>query len=174
MSQPITRFRGENFFLSNMADVPAGIITTSGVTVPNVEVAYQAGKFALVTDVNTILAVSDGKLAKRQAHEMLHEGCPAADDWDAIKVPFMTSLVRQKFWRDRELGTRLIGTADRRLAEGNPWGDNFWGDSPEGSNHGANHLGKILMKVRREVKQNRELERKLNSWSIDTHFSSRV
>jgi hypothetical protein len=40
------------------------------------------------------------------------------------------------------------------LVEGNRWGDQFWGvDLRTGL--GENHLGKILMKVRDELRSNR-------------------
>jgi hypothetical protein len=63
----------------------------------------------------------------------------------------MESLVKEKFTRDTELGAKLVATGDEELVEGNYWGDTFWGVC---RGVGQNHLGKILMKVREELRSN--------------------
>lgn len=58
---------------------------------------------------------------------------------------------RKNFNQHPELVGLLIGTGDKILIEGNHWGDACWGvDTRTGQ--GENHLGKILMKVRGELK----------------------
>lgn len=42
----------------------------------------------------------------------------------------------------------LINTGDAELIEGNSWGDTFWGEC---NGIGENNLGKILMKIRKEI-----------------------
>lgn len=42
-----------------------------------------------------------------------------------------------------------MATRDRMLIEGNDWGDTFWGMV---DGEGENNLGKILMRVREEIK----------------------
>jgi hypothetical protein len=71
------------------------------------------------------------------------------EDWDLVKVKVMEAIVRAKF-EDPELATRLLATGDAELEEGNSWGDRFWG-TVNGKGH--NHLGKILMMVRAEIKE---------------------
>lgn len=44
---------------------------------------------------------------------------------------------------------KLLATRDRMLIEGNDWGDTFWGMV---DGEGENNLGKILMRVREEIK----------------------
>ena len=44
----------------------------------------------------------------------------------------------------------LLSTEDSSLVEGNDWNDKFWGVC---QGKGLNHLGRILMKVRKEVKE---------------------
>jgi predicted NAD-dependent protein-ADP-ribosyltransferase YbiA (DUF1768 family) len=56
--------------------------------------------------------------------------------------------VREKF-KNEELAQLLIDTDDHELIEGNWWHDYFWGVC---NGKGENHLGKILMDVREELK----------------------
>jgi len=50
---------------------------------------------------------------------------------------------------------KLLETGDRELIEGNYWKDTFWGvyKDPLGHKHGLNHLGKLLMRIRFEIKE---------------------
>jgi ribA/ribD-fused uncharacterized protein len=70
-------------------------------------------------------------------------------DWEQVKILIMTSLVRDKFTRHQDLKEQLLATGDAELIEGNWWGDTFWGVC---KGKGENHLGKVLMKVREELK----------------------
>ena len=61
-------------------------------------------------------------------------------------------LYRAKFTQNEDLKWRLIGTGDAYLEEGNTWHDTCWGvDAKTGE--GLNHLGRILMKVRDELRE---------------------
>jgi predicted NAD-dependent protein-ADP-ribosyltransferase YbiA (DUF1768 family) len=62
----------------------------------------------------------------------------------------MTMVVRAKFTQNRILADKLIATGDTELIEGNNWRDYFWGMC---NGKGKNNLGKILMKVREELRQ---------------------
>jgi N-glycosidase YbiA len=70
-------------------------------------------------------------------------------DWETAKFEVMEVCVRAKFTRHKDLGVQLVATGDALLEEGNTWGDRIWGVF-EGQ--GENRLGKILMKVRSELK----------------------
>lgn len=81
-------------------------------------------------------------------------------DWDAVKGQVMLALVRDKFARNRALEEALLATGARRIEEGNTWGDIYWGISlraiPErgiAAGDGENHLGRILMQVRDELRR---------------------
>ena len=63
----------------------------------------------------------------------------------------MEDIVRAKFTQNQELKQQLIGTGDAYLEEGNTWHDTCWGVDLK-TGEGQNHLGKILMKVRQELK----------------------
>lgn len=69
-------------------------------------------------------------------------------NWDQIKLDVMYELVKQKFATD-PLRMYLLRTGTREIQEGNYWGDTFWGTV---NGEGENHLGKILMRVREEIR----------------------
>lgn len=70
-------------------------------------------------------------------------------DWKQIKLKVMENLLRQKFSQGTELSQKLLETYPKELIEGNTWNDTFWGVC---NNVGKNNLGKLLMKIRRELR----------------------
>lgn len=57
-----------------------------------------------------------------------------------------------KFTQNPILAQRLLDTGEARIAEGNYWGDLFWGvDDVTGE--GENHLGRLLMELRQRFRQ---------------------
>ena len=63
--------------------------------------------------------------------------------------------MRQKFTRHLDLREKLLATGDAELIEGNTWRDMTWGavwNKDKGRWVGKNNLGRILMKVRDELK----------------------
>ena len=65
-----------------------------------------------------------------------------------IKDDVMYNVVKAKF-NIKYLKQMLINTGDAELIEGNSWNDTYWGVC---SGRGQNKLGKILMRVREELK----------------------
>jgi len=141
----IVEFQGEYRWLSNFWPSP---VEYCGVVYPTVEHAYQAAKTLLPGERRRVREAETPGKAKR-----LGATLTVRSDWEDIKLSVMLNLVRQKF-SDPELGRKLLGTGDALLVEGNRWGDRFWGvDLRTGL--GENHLGKILMRVRDELRANR-------------------
>ena len=68
-------------------------------------------------------------------------------DWEDIKDDVMLEGLYRKFTND-ELAEWLLDTGDEELVEGNWWGDRYWGVC---NGIGQNKLGKLLMKVREEL-----------------------
>lgn len=64
-----------------------------------------------------------------------------------MKLGVMLELVQKKF-HPIFMQNRLLATDNAELVEGNYWGDRFWGVC---KGEGENHLGKILMRVRKEL-----------------------
>lgn len=135
----IDSFTGEHRFLSNFW--PAEV-ELDGIIFPSVEHAYVAAK-TLDPEVRAeIRLVNTAGQVKRFGRKLV-----LRPDWDEVKLSVMEDLVRQKF-QHPELAKLLLATGDEELVEGNTWGDTFWGEC---FGSGANHLGKILMKVRDEL-----------------------
>ena len=61
----------------------------------------------------------------------------------------MYDICYAKFTQNEELKSRLLATGTHLLEEGNTWGDKIWGTV---DGEGENHLGKILMRVRKELR----------------------
>jgi hypothetical protein len=136
----INRFDGDYFFLSNFYPSP---VTMYGEIYPTVEHAFQAAKCFSPADREAIRQASTPGIAKRMGRlaTLIH-------DWDELRVPIMTELVRRKFEGNSQLRYLLLATTPHELIEGNTWGDRFWGVY---QGVGENHLGKILMQIREEV-----------------------
>ena len=70
-------------------------------------------------------------------------------DWEDVKFDVMYDIVKAKFTQNEDLKRKLLDTEGYYLEEGNNWGDKIWGVV---NGVGENHLGKILMRVRNELK----------------------
>ncbi len=139
---PITSFSGEYRFLSNFW--PAKVFVF-GVELPSVEHAYVVIKCDLLSVdlLDLIKTMTPGQV------KAIGRKYPMVENWDSLKDNLMLDFVRQKF-NNPELQKLLLATGDRELVEGNTWNDTYWGQCPIGV--GQNKLGKILMKVRNEIK----------------------
>lgn len=137
----ITSFSGDHRFLSNFWPSP---VTYQGVEYPTVEHAYQAAKTLDLDERKAIAGVLTPSQAKR-----LGKTVHLREDWEQVKIGIMASLLRQKFSKASLCGSWLLATGDAVLVEGNRWGDTFWGAC---GGKGQNHLGKLLMQLREEIK----------------------
>lgn len=137
----IHRFEGRFAFLNNFH---ACEVEYHGQLYPSVEHAFQAAKACNEFDRARILAARTPGEAKRLGNRI-----KLRSDWEEKKIRIMHALVRSKF-TNSTLRAMLIATGEAKLVEGNHWGDSFWGVC---NGVGKNHLGKILMKVRREVQR---------------------
>ena len=66
-----------------------------------------------------------------------------------MKDEIMEKAVRAKFTQHRSLQKKLISTGNKRLVEDSPK-DYYWGIGKKRT--GKNMLGKILMKIRAEIR----------------------
>jgi ribA/ribD-fused uncharacterized protein len=136
----ITHFDVQWNFLSNfyMCDV-----IYKGKSYPSVEHAYQASKVLDTKNhelVRTAPTAGESKILGRLYHDN--------ENFDNEKLDIMETLVRDKFTRSQYLKALLGLTTDAYIIEGNTWNDTFWGVC---NGKGDNHLGKILMKIRKEL-----------------------
>ena len=147
----ISAFRGPHDFLSNFY---AADVELEGAEYPTVEHAFQAAKTADFAERRAIKNAKTASEAKRMGRKIKRRS-----DWFDVSLVIMEMLVRQKFTRYPELKSKLLETGDIKLIEGNNWNDRFYGavyDTKRNEWVGENHLGKILMKVREELKQEAE------------------
>lgn len=135
----INKFDGDYSFLSNFYDAP---VEYRGITYRNSEAAYQAQK---TLDMNIRKEFSDlsGAEAKKKA-----QAIDLRTDWDDVKVTVMYEIVHNKFAQNPDIRDLLVATDDAEIVEGNYWNDTFWGVC---NGTGKNMLGKILMRVRKEM-----------------------
>lgn len=149
MTEKISTFRGKNAFLSNFYPC---MVEFDGDLYPSVENAFQAAKTLDKNDRMNFQVIDSPALAKH-----LGKHVKLRDDWEQVKLDIMHHLVYDKFTRchpfesQHQLQERLLDTGDAYLEEGNNHGDKFWGTV---NGAGANHLGKILMSVRDEIREN--------------------
>lgn len=136
----INEFRGKYFFLSNFYEVP---VTYMSITYRNNEAAFQAQKVSSEDEHKTFSDLNPSDAKKKGRHVQLRH------DWEKIKFNIMYEICKAKFSQNEELKNRLIATDDEYLEEGNTWGDKIWGTV---NGIGENRLGKILMRVREELK----------------------
>jgi ribA/ribD-fused uncharacterized protein len=140
---PIDSFKGPYAFLSNFHPAP---VSLDEDVYPTVEHAYQAAKTLSPDERTKVRNASTPGQAKRMGRKVTFRS-----DFDLIKIDVMYNLLKAKFaWYD--LQSFLMDTGSRELIEGNEWGDTFWGvDRRTGT--GRNHLGKLLMRVRSEIRE---------------------
>ena len=136
----IDSFEGKYSFLSNFYSCS---INYRGEVFPSVEHAFQAAKTNDILKIKEIKNASSPGRAKRLGRKV-----DIRQDWESVKIRIMAKLVLQKF-TDPVLAKKLIATGDADLIEGNIWYDTFWGVC---DGEGQNHLGRILVAVRTNIK----------------------
>jgi N-glycosidase YbiA len=158
----INSFSGKFEFLSNFSPHPVFI---EDIRFPTAEHAFQAMKTTDPGARQLIARLPTPGKAKRVGRQI-----DLRPDWEDIKLEVMWFIVLAKFRQNTWIRRQLWLTRNAELIEGNHWGDRFWGmtldnecgQRPETCKWGnacadcrewtgENHLGKILMEVRREL-----------------------
>lgn len=147
----ISEFDKEWAFLSNFY---WSEIEFEGITYPTNEHFFQAMKTLDINERRAIAnALTPGK-AKRMGRRVT-----LRSDWEEVKEEVMFLGLCLKF-ADDQLADWLLETGDEELVEGTTWHDNEWGNCTcEKCKNipGKNKLGKLLMKVRGMIKEERGL-----------------
>lgn len=139
-NEPIAEFQGEYRFLSNFWITP---VEYEGIVYPSSEHAFQAAKSLNTEERLKIAQLKGPKEAKAAGYKVT-----LRPDWETTKDAIMFQLLEIKF-RDPVLRQKLLDTGDRRLIEGNHWGDFYWGVC---GGRGQNKLGALLMLLREVLK----------------------
>ncbi len=111
---------------------------------------YQAQKFVGTQDQTLCQRIHNApspEIAAAIGRDPLHSVRP---DWDAVKIPIMYKAVLTKFMTYCDLSEILLSTGEQIIIENSPT-DAFWGCGLDGC--GQNHLGKILMRIRQEIRE---------------------
>ena len=132
-------FRDNFYFLSNMYPCK---VNYRGTEYTCAESAFQAQKCTKESEklmFNNINGFDAKKIGRKVSLK---------SNWEKEKLSIMEEIVRSKFIQNPSLAEKLIGI-EGVIQEDNSWGDTFWGVY---NGRGENHLGKILMKIRYELK----------------------
>ncbi|MBQ2957108.1 MAG: DUF1768 domain-containing protein [Clostridia bacterium] len=146
--EEIEQFREEYEFLSNgyLSEVEY-----EGLSYPCAEAAFQAARCMKEKDRKRFLK-ADGARAKSIAAKI--EPKP---DWEEIKLAVMEKILRCKFMENPDLARRLTDTKDAVLINGVKGSGLFWGKDLY-TDRGENQLGRLLMKLRAELRNEKEDE----------------
>ena len=136
----INEFKGKYYFLSNFYTAP---VEYEGLLYQNNESAFQSAKVIDIERRKQFCNIDPSTSKKKGRSVTLRH------DWEKVKDKVMEDCVRDKFTRNDDLRQRLLDTGDQELVEGNTWNDTYWGVY---RGRGRNMLGKILMKVREELR----------------------
>ncbi len=115
-----------------------------------VEHYYQAQKFVGTSDAVIIPLIHNAEtpeLAAALGRDPTHQ---IRVDWEEVKTQVMREAVLKKFLTHTDIREILLTTGDNLIVENSPT-DYFWGCGAEKTGH--NHLGKVLMSVREEIRK---------------------
>jgi ribA/ribD-fused uncharacterized protein len=146
----ITSFSKDYHFLSNF--FPHEFFF-QGYVCWSSEHAYQMSKCVHDSERHEILRAKSPAVAKH-----LGRTIQLRENWSHLCDQIMYEIVFIKF--SDVLKSSLLSTGDQTLIEGNTWGDKYWGSV---YNHktkewqGQNRLGQILMRVRSEFHESRDV-----------------
>lgn len=150
MEDILTFTKPETRWLSNMTYVN---IYFDGILYPSTENFYQAMKYK-EQPIRRIISKMTPQDAKKYSREnyMTNERMESASG----RIRVMTYAQRQKYAID-EFQQKLLLTGNCHIEEGNWWNDKFWGTDIK-TREGENHLGKIIMNLRKEIQDNIQKE----------------
>lgn len=130
-------------YFSNFAPYP---ITLKGQIWPTTEHYFQAQKFA---DTEHEEAIRQAQTPKDAAQMGRDRRRPLRSDWEQIKDKVMREALYAKFTQHADLQSHLLGTGTAQIVE-HTQNDTYWGDGGDGS--GQNKLGRLLMEVRDQIR----------------------
>lgn len=174
--ETIHEFTGNNFFLSNFyyCKYPLNFLSNGIEYKSNyAECIYQAMKIDIeykfdmsigdreieIKKVIKTILNSKPSEAKQKLKTLLNDNHDFNNfrikkNWDNIEFSIMMNILRIKFSDDNVfLKEKLIATGTKELINANNWKDDYWGVY---NGNGKNMLGKILMKIRDDLKERKE------------------
>ena len=123
---------------------------------------YQACRFNYHTDIQKIIQIEKSPMSSKMKSKkfILH----TRNDWDDVRVDIMDWCLRMKLkcnWR--KFGTLLLSTEEKDIVE-DSHKDRFWGCVLEQKDKfvGRNILGKLLVNLREELREDQIDQDNLN------------
>lgn len=117
---------------------------------PTVEHYFQSQKFVGTEYESPIIKASSPALAAKMGRDKKK---PLRKDWEEVKEDVMYRGLQSKFYNHLELKELLLSTGDAEIIEDSPI-DYYWGCGANGK--GKNRLGILLMRLRKELQEERE------------------
>jgi ribA/ribD-fused uncharacterized protein len=117
---------------------------------PTVEHYYQSQKFVGTADAALIPLIHAAPTPAQAAALGRDRTYQVRPDWEQVKLQVMREAVLKKFLTHTDIAAILISTGNQLIVE-NSQTDYYWGWGEEQT--GQNHLGKILMSVRHQIRQ---------------------
>ncbi|TBR36364.1 NADAR family protein [Dyella terrae] len=138
--------------LSNMA--PGFPIRINGVRIATSEALYQACRFPHLPNVQREIIEQHSPMTAKMKSKSHRED--SREDWDQVRTKIMRWCLRVKLSQNFEEFSRLLlSTKDRSIVEQSSK-DDYWGAKLMGVAHetliGRNILGRLLMELREEIK----------------------
>ena len=141
----ISQFKGEYHWLSNYAYFERPLCG-EGISYPTNEHFFVVMKSKHVSFRKRVEKHSTKGL------KYLGRQVELRSDWPQIKNDVMEFGLRWKFSKSNPtLRQKLIDTGSVIIQEGNYWNDLYWGVCLK-TGKGQNHLGKLIMKIREEIR----------------------
>jgi ribA/ribD-fused uncharacterized protein len=142
-NDPILFYENTYYSFSNFSSFA---INWKGYICATTEHAYQSEKFDDKKIKEEIINASSALNAMLIAKENKDK---YKKDWYEIKLKVMKEILQEKIKQHPYIKEKLLQTNNREIIENSPK-DDFWGWGP--NKNGANHLGKLWMEIREEIK----------------------
>ncbi|HEY4520049.1 MAG TPA: NADAR family protein [Candidatus Paceibacterota bacterium] len=138
-------YEGPWYFLSNFSSFAVYVF---GEHYPTAEHAYQTAKFKdkeMRFAIRTTSSAHEAKkLARASAPKLMA-------NWEVFRLDNMENILRAKLTQHPYIQRKLLESGSALLIEDSQK-DNFWGRGPDWK--GENHLGRLWMKLRDELRAN--------------------
>ncbi|HEY9599124.1 MAG TPA: NADAR domain-containing protein [Cyanophyceae cyanobacterium] len=125
-------------------------IEIEGLVWSTVEHYYQAQKFVGTEDEGLMTLIRNAKTPTEAAALGRDRTRKLRPDWEEVKLQVMWQGVLTKFLKHTDIQAILLDTGEELIVEDSPT-DYYWGCGQDQT--GQNQLGKILMNVRKEIRQ---------------------
>ncbi len=137
--------------LSNMA--PGFPLALNGTNIRTSEALYQACRYPHMPDVQHMIIAESSPMTAKMKSKPYRDRSRA--DWDDVRIPIMRWCLRIKLAQNWDRFSRLLlATGSRPIVEDSRK-DDYWGAmrSPDGHLEGRNVLGRMLMELREQLRQ---------------------